>query len=142
MRRFRESLTTRGAAFLASGLVLVLAGLALGQHDLSRIGTALCALPLLAGLMGRRHDLSLVVEREAHPSRITIDEPAVVLVTISNPAATCRRIEASCPPTIRANTAWKPWAVPTRSISSSSVRPMPRPWWSRWTYTESSTLVA
>ncbi|MFW5470280.1 DUF58 domain-containing protein [Knoellia sp. CPCC 206435] len=86
MRRFRESLTTRGAAFLASGLVLVLAGLALGQHDLSRIGTALCALPVLAGLLGRRHDLSLVVEREAHPSRITIDEPAVVQVRITNPA--------------------------------------------------------
>ena len=88
MRRFRESHTTRGAAFLASGLVLVLAGLALGQHDLSRIGTALCALTLLAGLMGRRHDLSLVVERVARPSRITIDEPAVVVVTISNPSMT------------------------------------------------------
>ena len=88
MRRFRESLTTRGAAFLASGLVLVLAGLALGAHDLSRIGTALCALTLLAGLMGRRHDLSLVVERVARPSRITIDEPAVVVVTISNPSVT------------------------------------------------------
>lgn len=88
MRRFRESLTTRGAAFLASGIVLVLSGLALGQHDLSRIGTALCALPLLAGLMGRRHDLLLDVEREARPSRVTIDEPAVVRVVIANPSMT------------------------------------------------------
>ncbi|MFC7491984.1 MULTISPECIES: DUF58 domain-containing protein [unclassified Knoellia] len=88
MRRFRDSLTTRGAAFLASGLVLVLAGLALGQHDLSRIGTALCALPALAGLLGRRHDLDLVVDREARPSRLTIDEPAVVQMTISNPSQT------------------------------------------------------
>lgn len=88
MRRFRESLTTRGAAFLASGIVLVLSGLALGQHDLSRIGTALCALPLLAGLLGRRHDLDLVVHREARPTRVVIDEPAVVGVTISNPSMT------------------------------------------------------
>ncbi|KGN29878.1 hypothetical protein N802_10310 [Knoellia sinensis KCTC 19936] len=87
MRRFRESLTTRGAAFLASGIVLVVAGLILGQHDLSRIGTALCALPLFAGLLGRRHDLSLEVDREATPSRVTIDEPAVIGVTISNPSA-------------------------------------------------------
>ena len=47
MRRLRESLTARGAAFLGSGIVLVVAGLALGQHDLSRIGTALCALSVL-----------------------------------------------------------------------------------------------
>lgn len=86
MRRFRDSLTTRGAAFLASGIVLVLAGLALGQHDLTRIGTALCALPILAGLLGRRHDLSLTVAREARPTRVTIDEPAVVQVTMSNPS--------------------------------------------------------
>lgn len=88
MRRFRDSLTTRGAAFLASGIVLVVAGLALGQHDLSRIGTALCALPILAGFLGRRHDLTLTVEREARPSRVVIDEPAVVQMTISNPSAT------------------------------------------------------
>lgn len=86
MRRFRDSLTTRGAAFLASGIVLVLAGLALGQHDLSRIGTALMALPILSGLLGRRHDLTLVVEREARPSRVTIDAPAIVQMTISNQA--------------------------------------------------------
>ena len=86
MRRFRDSLTTRGAAFLASGIVLVLAGFALGQHDLSRIGIALCALPILAGFLGRRHDLSLVVAREARPSRLTIDEPAIVQMTISNPS--------------------------------------------------------
>ncbi|PRY56085.1 uncharacterized protein (DUF58 family) [Knoellia remsis] len=85
MRRFRESLTTRGAAFLASGGVLVVAGILLGQHDLSRIGTVLCALPLLAGLLGRRHDLSLDVEREARPSRVVIDEPAVIGMTIRNP---------------------------------------------------------
>jgi uncharacterized protein (DUF58 family) len=86
MRRFRDSLTTRGAAFLASGIVLVLAGFALGQQDLSRIGIALCALPVLAGLLGRRHDLSLAVTREARPSRVTIDELAVVQMTISNPS--------------------------------------------------------
>ena len=85
MRRLRDSLTSRGAAFLGSGIVLVLTGLALGQHDLSRIGTALVAMPLLAGLLGRRHGLGLVVERDARPRRVTVDEPAVVGVTISNP---------------------------------------------------------
>jgi len=88
MRRFRDSLTTRGAAFLASGIVLVLAGLALGQHDLSRIGTALVALPVFAGFLGRRHDLTLAVERQARPSRVTIDEPAIVQMTIVNPSLT------------------------------------------------------
>lgn len=84
MRRFRDSLTTRGAAFLASGLVLVAAGIILGQHDLSRIGTMLTVLPLLAWFIGRRHDLELEVTREATPSRVTLDEQAVVAMTITN----------------------------------------------------------
>lgn len=86
MRRLRESLTSRGAAFLASGVVLVASGIILGQHDLSRIGTLLCTLPVLAWFIGRRHDLALEVSREAAPSRVTIDERALVTMTISNPA--------------------------------------------------------
>ncbi len=85
MRNLRDSLTTRGTAFVAAGVVLLLSGMTLGQHDLTRIGILLTALPLASSLFGRRHDLSLEVSRVAAPSRVRIDEAAQVRVTIRNP---------------------------------------------------------
>ncbi|HYN28794.1 MAG TPA: DUF58 domain-containing protein [Dermatophilaceae bacterium] len=85
MRSLRDSLTTRGACFLAAGLVLLLAGLALGQRDLTRIGVLLLVLPVGAWLLGRRHSLRLEVQRVVRPSRVAVDEPAVVTATLRNP---------------------------------------------------------
>ncbi len=85
MRTLRESLTTRGLAFLSAGAVLLVAGIGLGHEDPTRIGLLLLVLPLASSLFGRRHDLGLEVSRRASPSRVRIDEPAHVTVTVRNP---------------------------------------------------------
>ena len=84
MRTLRRSLTTRGAAFAGCGLVLVAAGILLGQHDVTRVGILLLALTLMALILVRRHGLHLEVSRSAVPARVAIDERAVVTVRIRN----------------------------------------------------------
>ena len=84
MRQLRRSLTTRGAAFAGSGVVLVAAGILLGQHDVTRVGILLLALTAFALVLVRRHGLHLDVVRTATPSRVAIDERAVVTVRIRN----------------------------------------------------------
>ena len=84
MRRLRDLLTTRGRAFVAAGTTLVLCGMGLGFTDLTRIGVLLVALPLLSGVLMRRHDLRFSLERTAVPGRVQVDETAVVTLTIEN----------------------------------------------------------
>ena len=84
MHQLRRSLTTRGAAFAGAGLVLVAAGILLGQHDVTRVGILLLALTAIALVLVRRHGLHLDVVRTATPSRVAIDERAVVTVRIRN----------------------------------------------------------
>ena len=95
MHQLRRSLTTRGAAFAGCGLVLVAAGVLLGQHDVTRVGILLLALTVIALVLVRRHGLNLDVVRTATPSRVAIDERAVVTVRIRN-------IEASPSPVVMA----------------------------------------
>jgi uncharacterized protein (DUF58 family) len=80
----RRTLTTRGAAFAGSGLVLVATGVLLGQHDVTRIGILLLALVAVALLLVRRHGLELDVSRSVSPTRVAIDERAVVTVRVRN----------------------------------------------------------
>ncbi|HWO49994.1 MAG TPA: DUF58 domain-containing protein [Ornithinibacter sp.] len=84
MHQLRRSLTTRGAAFAGAGLVLVSAGVLLGQHDVTRVGILLLALTTIALVLVRRHGLHLDVVRTATPARVAIDERAVVTVRIRN----------------------------------------------------------
>lgn len=84
MHQLRRSLTTRGAAFAGCGLVLVAAGIVLGQQDVTRVGILLLALTATALVLVRRHGLNLDVVRTATPSRVAIDERAVVTVRIRN----------------------------------------------------------
>lgn len=84
MRRLRDLLTTRGRAFVAAGITLVVCGIGLGFEDLTRIGVLLMALPLLSGMIMRRHDLRFSLERTAVPGRIQVDEPALVTLGIEN----------------------------------------------------------
>ena len=84
MHQLRRSLTTRGAAFAGAGLVLVASGVLLGQHDVTRVGILLLALTVIALVLVRRHGLHLDVVRIATPSRVAIDERAVVTVRIRN----------------------------------------------------------
>lgn len=85
MGRLIDYLTTRGRSFLAAGVVMLLAGLALGVIDLTRIGVLIVALPLIAATLTRRHGLVLAVERRATPSRVHIDQVCTVELAVSNP---------------------------------------------------------
>ncbi len=85
MGRLTDFLTTRGKAFLAAGLVMLLAGLALGVVDLTRIGVLTMAMPLIAAALTRRHRLALVVDRQVTPGRVHIDEPCLVTLAVQNP---------------------------------------------------------
>jgi uncharacterized protein (DUF58 family) len=84
VHQLRRSLTTRGASFAGCGVVLVAAGILLGQHDVTRVGILLLALTVIALVLVRRHGLHLDVVRTATPSRVAIDERAVVTVRIRN----------------------------------------------------------
>ena len=84
MPSLRRTLTTRGSAFAASGLLLVAAGVLLGQPDLTRIGVLVLALVGIALLLVRRHGLGLEVRRSVSPARVAIDERSVVTVAVRN----------------------------------------------------------
>jgi len=84
MSRIWDALTTRGRAFLAAGLTLLVAGLLLGFIDITRVGVLLSALPLLAGLRARRGSNRLVVARTVHPARLAVDQSAKVALRLAN----------------------------------------------------------
>lgn len=84
MTRIRDVLTTRGRAFVAAGLTLVVGGLALGFSDITRVGVLLAALPFLSTLATRRTSHIVGVARSVHPSRLVVDQPANVQVVFEN----------------------------------------------------------
>ena len=84
MTRIRDVLTTRGRAFVAAGLTLLVGGLLLGFADITRVGVLLAALPLLAGLSTRGRSNSVVVTRTVHPARLVVDQTAGVEIVFEN----------------------------------------------------------
>ena len=84
MTRIRDVLTTRGRAFVAAGLTLLVGGLLLGFADITRVGVLLATLPMLAGLATRRGNDGLVVTRTVHPVRLVVDQAANVEVVFEN----------------------------------------------------------
>lgn len=83
MRRRGAVLTTRGRAFLACGVTLVLAGGLLGFADLTRVGVLLLALPLVGLALGRRPP-ALQVRRIVAPAPVTQGETATVALRVTN----------------------------------------------------------
>ena len=84
MTRIRDILTTRGHAFVAAGLTLLVGGLLLGFTDITRVGVLLAALPLLAALNARRGNSGILITRTVHPARLVIDQGARVAVVLQN----------------------------------------------------------
>jgi len=80
----RGALTTRGSAFIAAGLTLLVGGLLLGFTDITRVGVLLCSLPVLAGLNARRNSNSVVLTRTVKPTRLVVDQTAGVAVMLKN----------------------------------------------------------
>ncbi|KRE61540.1 DUF58 domain-containing protein [Nostocoides sp. Soil756] len=84
MRALQRTLTTRGAAFAGCGLVLVAAGILLGQTDITRVGVLLLALTGISLFLTRRHGLRLEVSRTVAPGRVAIDQRSLVSVRVRN----------------------------------------------------------
>jgi uncharacterized protein (DUF58 family) len=84
MARLRDVLTGRGRAFVASGITLAVAGWGLGFPDISRVGVLLLVLPVVTALLSRRQRTSLRVERHSSPSRVAVDERAIVTLSMTN----------------------------------------------------------
>jgi len=82
--RIRGVLTTRGRAFVAAGLTLLVGGLLLGFTDITRVGVLLCALPVLAAVNARRNSNSVAVTRTVQPARLVVDQTASVAVVLQN----------------------------------------------------------
>ncbi len=84
MRRLQDLLTTRGRAFTAAGLTLVVCGIGLGFSDLTRIGVLLVGLPLISAAVMRSRELRYALSRTVRPSRVQVDEAAIITVSMEN----------------------------------------------------------
>jgi len=82
--RIRDKFTTRGRAFVAAGLTLIVGGLMLGFTDITRVGVLLAILPLLAGVATRSSSEHVVVTRVIDPVRLAVDQSANVEVIFEN----------------------------------------------------------
>jgi len=94
--RIRGVLTTRGRAFVATGLTLLAGGLLLGFADITRIGVLVSALPLLAGMSARRsrrNSNKVVVTRTVYPTRLLVDQTASVAVVLQNTSSRRTRLQ-------------------------------------------------
>ncbi|KUG53573.1 hypothetical protein AVL62_01965 [Serinicoccus chungangensis] len=78
------ALTTRGKAFLVLGLLMVGAGVVLGYEDVTRIGLALVALPVLVLVLMPRRAPRMTVTREVDPPRLVPEERGEVEVRFRN----------------------------------------------------------
>ncbi len=84
MDHLKDILTSRGRAFAAAGLTLVVCGLALGFPDITRVGVLLLSLPVVAGLLARRQRAAIRVDRHLVPAKVSVDQSATVRVLMEN----------------------------------------------------------
>ena len=84
MTRLRDKLTTRGQAFAAAGVTLLVGGVVLGFSDITRVGVLLALLPFLAALATTAASNIVEVTRHVHPARLVVDQPASVQIVFEN----------------------------------------------------------
>ena len=84
MRALRSILTTRGRAFMGSGITLALAGIIFGFRDLTRFGVLLVALPVISSILVRTRKTRMRIERHTHPERISVGQDAHVTLSFEN----------------------------------------------------------
>jgi uncharacterized protein (DUF58 family) len=84
MREGLGALTTRGRAFLASGVTTIVCAIVLGQGDLVRVGVLLAALPLVTVAMVARARYHLVCTRSVHPARVPTGSSSTVRLRLQN----------------------------------------------------------
>ena len=88
MRALRSVLTTRGRAFMGSGITLVLAGIIFGFPDLTRFGVLLIALPIISATLVRTRKTRMRIERHTQPERISVGQDAPVTLSFENVSTT------------------------------------------------------
>ncbi len=77
-------LTPRGGTFFVFGLCAVLAGIALGYPDITRVGIVLTLLPILALALARGGAPQIAVSRTVAPYRLQPDESGIVEASFRN----------------------------------------------------------
>ena len=82
--RIRDKLTTRGSAFVAAGLTLLVGGVVLGFSDITRVGVLLALLPLLAALATKAASNVVEVSRHVHPAHLVVNQQASVQIVFQN----------------------------------------------------------
>lgn len=83
MRAFR-AMTTRGRAFLASGLTATASALVLGLGELVKVGLLLVLLPVLAAVAATRGRHRLALTRVVEPSTVSAGTSSQVTLALSN----------------------------------------------------------
>jgi uncharacterized protein (DUF58 family) len=86
-------LTTRGRAFVAAGVTLLVSGLLLGFTDITRVGVLLSALPVMAGIGARRKSKSIEVTRTVQPFRLVLGQTASVALVLKNTSGRRTRLQ-------------------------------------------------
>jgi uncharacterized protein (DUF58 family) len=79
-----RGLTTRGRSFLAAGIAVVIASVAVGQDDLMRIGVLLVALPLLSAWVVARTRYRLASSRRLSSPRTAAGQDSSVTLGVEN----------------------------------------------------------
>lgn len=103
MRDLLASLTIRGRSFVATGVVLSIAALALGLDALLRAGVLVTALPLLGAFVSRRSGADVEVSRVVAPARLPLGRTAEVVLSLED--------RASVPSGLLALDDQVPWAL-------------------------------
>jgi uncharacterized protein (DUF58 family) len=84
VREALASLTVRGRAFLAGGLMAVVCAIVLDQNALVRVGVLVASLPLLCAALLGRSRYQLALEREVTPRLVSAGQPAHVTLRLTN----------------------------------------------------------
>lgn len=103
MTRPWHHLTGRGRALLIGGLVVTVASLALGQHDLAWFGLLLLVLPLLGLALVLGTQLRMTCRRRVDPARCPIGTPMSAVTELDRKGGLpvgILRFEESVPPAL------------------------------------------
>jgi uncharacterized protein (DUF58 family) len=79
-----RGLTTRGRSFLAAGIAVLIASVAVGQDDLMRIGVLLVALPVLSAWVVARTRYRLASSRRLSSPRTAAGQDSSVTLGVEN----------------------------------------------------------
>jgi uncharacterized protein (DUF58 family) len=83
-RNWVTGYTTRACCLLAGGITAALSGVLLGETDLLRAGALAAAVPLVAGVVVRRSQVSIASRRSAEPVRTVAGTPITLSLTVTN----------------------------------------------------------